>query len=288
MPDDQAYFLPWDTEIDNIRHPRRELLVNCTGIVVSDNAFTTHQYAGREDYYLQYLIKGEMDVHLHGGGRTVMKPGQAVVYHPNTPYCYNARVAGKEVQYYWVHFTGTHAARIIADCRIQNSVILNIGSDEGIYLDFEEMFYEFILCDELFQFTTAAKLTSILTSISRNSIGLSGGTSSSKHRILNSLTHIHKNYQRILTAKELAAIENLSISRYRALFREQMGCSPNHYITVLRINEAKRLILHSNLPVGAIAEAVGYQDALYFSRVFRMCTGHTPSAFRKIAYRSLE
>jgi AraC-like DNA-binding protein len=47
-----------------------------------------------------------------------------------------------------------------------------------------------------------------------------------------------------------------------------------------RIDEAKRLLAASDRPIQAIAEACGFGDAFYFSRVFRKVAGQSPSAFR--------
>lgn len=65
------------------------------------------------------------------------------------------------------------------------------------------------------------------------------------------------------------------------LFKEELGLTFVEYLTRVRIEEAKRLLASSNLSVLGVAEKVGYEDASYFSKVFRKATGLTPNQYRK-------
>jgi two-component system, response regulator YesN len=65
------------------------------------------------------------------------------------------------------------------------------------------------------------------------------------------------------------------------VFRQSIGLSFSEYLTRVRINEAKRLLTATGLPVGEIAARVGYREANYFGRVFKKATGLTPLAWRK-------
>ena len=71
----------------------------------------------------------------------------------------------------------------------------------------------------------------------------------------------------------------MSVSWLRKLFKQQVGVSLNKYLTNLRINKAKALMC-SDLQIGDIAEMVGFQDQLYFSRVFKQSTGLSPREYK--------
>ena len=77
MPTEQSYYLSLEVEGNNVCRTDRRLVINCTGVCVLPRPFETRLLAGREDYYLQYLVKGEMRVWLDGEER-LMQPGQAV------------------------------------------------------------------------------------------------------------------------------------------------------------------------------------------------------------------
>lgn len=65
------------------------------------------------------------------------------------------------------------------------------------------------------------------------------------------------------------------------LFNKYLNESPLKYLTAIRINEAKRILLTTDEPVARVGEMVGYPDQFYFSRTFRKYTGKNPSAYRK-------
>ncbi len=84
-----------------------------------------------------------------------------------------------------------------------------------------------------------------------------------------------------LTLGELAAACSLSASRLSHLFREQVGCAPMQYLEHLRIARAQESLIATGKPVSEIAFDVGYEDPLYFSRVFRRQVGVSPRAYRR-------
>jgi two-component system response regulator YesN len=66
------------------------------------------------------------------------------------------------------------------------------------------------------------------------------------------------------------------------VFKQQRGITPNKYVTKLRIEKAKEMILlQPDKHLKKIAAQVGYDDAFYFSRVFKEMTGISPSEFIK-------
>lgn len=93
---------------------------------------------------------------------------------------------------------------------------------------------------------------------------------------------ILNNYRKELNLLSIAKSMGYSPEHLSRVFKKQSGQSVVKYITMLRINEAKKMLLSdANLDVGLIGQSVGYSDALYFSRVFQKSTGVSPSEFRK-------
>lgn len=66
------------------------------------------------------------------------------------------------------------------------------------------------------------------------------------------------------------------------------GRTLSHLIAQRRISAAKALLLQNDMPISAVAEAVGISDYNYFSRVFRSVTGLTPRAFRENGQRQVQ
>ncbi len=63
-------------------------------------------------------------------------------------------------------------------------------------------------------------------------------------------------------------------------FRSKKGMNLREYINKIRIDEAKRLLLSTNLPVSEIAGMTGYDNISYFSTVFRKHVGMSPVDWR--------
>ena len=65
------------------------------------------------------------------------------------------------------------------------------------------------------------------------------------------------------------------------LFKREMNTSINSYLIDKRIDKAKSLLEHSDMPVHAVSMEVGYNNFSYFTKLFREKTGQTPNEYRK-------
>jgi len=79
----------------------------------------------------------------------------------------------------------------------------------------------------------------------------------------------------------LAEIAGLSATGLIWKFCRQLNTTPKQYFIGMRMQQAKQLLLESDLTVTEIAEKCGYSDVYYFSNAFRRHTGINPTAFRK-------
>ncbi|OUP58750.1 hypothetical protein B5F15_07005 [Butyricicoccus pullicaecorum] len=86
-----------------------------------------------------------------------------------------------------------------------------------------------------------------------------------------------------ITLPELAEQLDLTPGYLSALMKKYTGKTFSEYLTYLRIEQAKKLLRETNDKIYAVAVAVGYEDAFYFSRIFKRETGMTPGDWRKRA-----
>ena len=94
--------------------------------------------------------------------------------------------------------------------------------------------------------------------------------------------YLDEHYREKLSLASLSAELHIGRTRLCALAKELSGGQTlSQLIARRRIAEAQRLLVQSNLPVSAVAEAVGISDYNYFTKVFRAAVGSTPSQFRK-------
>lgn len=78
----------------------------------------------------------------------------------------------------------------------------------------------------------------------------------------------------------------LSLSYFSGLFKQQTGDTFVEYLTRLRLDKAKQLLITTQLKTYDIAERVGYSDPQYFSVIFKRNTGRTPKEYRTVMKES--
>lgn len=95
--------------------------------------------------------------------------------------------------------------------------------------------------------------------------------------------YIDKNYTKDIPLNEIA--NRLYISPYYLshIFKEETGNTPINYLIQRRVGEAQKLLLNTQQTVQEIAQQVGYENANYFSMMFKKVAGESPSMFRKKA-----
>lgn len=107
------------------------------------------------------------------------------------------------------------------------------------------------------------------------------GTGHLQDKINTVTDYMTGNIHRMLTLQEMSSELGMSISSLKRLVQDTYSKSPVTYFTDLKVEEAKRLILHSSMNMTEIAEKLGFSSVHYFSRVFKQKTGKTPSEYKK-------
>lgn len=97
------------------------------------------------------------------------------------------------------------------------------------------------------------------------------------------IRYMQENVYQKCSAEELASVSGYSLPHFNAVFRSVFHNSPINYFNILKINEAKRLLINTTLPVCEIAQSLQYSSINYFCSSFRLFVGKTPLEFRKTA-----
>lgn len=94
------------------------------------------------------------------------------------------------------------------------------------------------------------------------------------------LNYIDANYDKPINLTDIARSCHLSVSRLAHIFKEQMGITVIDYLTNVRIQRAKQLLLATDQNCTEICFQVGYNNQSYFTRTFKELVGMTPREFR--------
>lgn len=91
------------------------------------------------------------------------------------------------------------------------------------------------------------------------------------------------NYMNEITVKTIATMLNMSYSYFSRSFKALIGKTFSEYLSYVRITEAERLLLTTNMSVTEVALETGYSNSSYFIQQFKDLKGTSPKQFRKTA-----
>ncbi|NOU66281.1 helix-turn-helix domain-containing protein [Paenibacillus sp. LMG 31461] len=236
---------------------------------------------GTKDYYLTLTLKG---TGLFNNGKETFECQQdeVTLITPGTPHFYGTP-ENTLWEFYWCHFVpkeewlpllqlpeaikGIRLARFHSE---NESLQVFSAFNELIQYNDETDFYS-----ERFAINALEK---ILLLLSKSAMQPEYPLDS---RIARTLALITQHYNQPYTVAELAALVNLSPSRFAHLFKRQTGESVMDMLNKIRLRQARKLIETTSLTMAEIAEEVGFNHPFYFSRQFSAFYGTSPAVCRK-------
>ena len=121
----------------------------------------------------------------------------------------------------------------------------------------------------------------ILIRLLRSPIGVRvaqmGFAESSVQRVAEAISWLRGNFSQPMKVEELAGLVHMSVSSFHQHFRSVTSMSPLHYQKVLRLQEARRLMLSAMMDAGTAGQRVGYLSASQFSREYSRFFGSAPT-----------
>ncbi|MBW7457170.1 helix-turn-helix domain-containing protein, partial [Paenibacillus sepulcri] len=91
---------------------------------------------------------------------------------------------------------------------------------------------------------------------------------------------LRRHYKEPLGYKRMSEELHFHANYIAVCMKKAFGCTPLEYVTRHRIEQAKRMLIHSNHAIGKIAEETGFGSFPYFIRCFSRYTGFKPKEFR--------
>lgn len=241
----------------------------------------THRPRGRLDYQILYIASGKGHFYFNGV-EEIVPAGNMVIYRPREEqryYYYGV----DQTEVYWVHFTGRDVKNILRKHGITDNMrVIHTGTSLEYKRLFNVMIQELKLCKEDYQEMLVYYLQELLIMIHRLIISKPKGKSLFlMNEMDDAVQFFHANYNKSISIEEYAASRNMSVSWFIRNFKEYTNATPAQYILSLRISNARTLLENTAYNVSEIAEIVGYDNPLYFSRIFKKQCGMSPSEFRK-------
>ena len=186
-------------------------------------------------------------------------------------------------EYYWIGFSGSNANEYLNRTSITNSCVANCEENSKIpkiILNMCEISktYNPSSSDDIL---LLKELYSLLYTLIEEFPKPFDYKDKELHTyIQDALNFINSNYMNSITVQEIADYVNLSRSYLYKMFIKNLGISPQRYLINLRMYKATLLLKSTKLPIGEVANSVGYSDSLLFSKTFSKHFSMSPLNYR--------
>ena len=246
-----------------------------------------HSYgpATRNHFLFHYVISGTGTLMADdSSGQThvySVKSGQGFMIFPSQ---INTYIADKELpwEYTWVEFDGLRAKEAIR--------ITGLSPDSPIYRAHFHDLREIMMNEMLYIAKTKEKpalnlighlylfLDALIRSVSPAK--LSKGGKLRDFYIHEALAFIEQNFQNDISVEDIAEVCGLNRSYFGKIFKEALGITTQEFLLNYRMTKAAELLKLTQLSIGSISAAVGYNNPLHFSRAFKHVYQVSPREWR--------
>lgn len=238
----------------------------------------------RDHYLIHYIISGKGTYHVNNNVYT-LSAGDAFLVYPNTEVIYCAD-SSMPWEYAWVGFTGSDAAMILQATDFTRNTPCILSAENGAEIQ-RQILHIYDARGNGFEHAVemTGRLYTTLALFIKNSHQKETQNSASTY-VQKSIEYISANYSYPITVEDIAAYVGVSRSHLFRSFEQVMHQSPKEYLTDFQMKQACYLLEHSSLSITAIANSVGFDNGLYFSKTFHKKKGMSPKEYRSFIQKS--
>lgn len=242
----------------------------------------TYRPRGRIDFQLLYIASGKAYFHFGSEeNETVVTAGHMVLYRPREMQKYEY-YAIDQTEVYWVHFTGNDVTNLLRKYEIPiKEHIFYTGTSPEYQWIFRQMIQELQNCRENYQMLLTMLLGQIFIHINRQLKEGNKATSYMLEETERATRYFSENYNKPICIEEYAESRHVSACWFIRQFKHYTGMPPMQYILSIRIANAQNLLETTSYTVSEVASIIGYDNPLYFSRLFKKQLGMSPTEYRK-------
>lgn len=243
--------------------------------------FSTNKDRILQDFVFLYIREGCGWFASAHCKKTKVKAGNLCLIFPNEWHSY---APDKETGWAeaWIGCKGTIPQQWIDNnfFAIQNP-ILNIGINYQL-LDYFNKAYEVARQQPpAYQQILSGYVNMICSTVYSSCKGMPYKCSSIIKTINNAKNYMHDNLCKDISMEDVAMHVGMGYSKFRKIFKQITGLSPNQYFIEMKLERSKVMLLNEDISCKEIAFHLGFDSPPYFTKVFRNRIGVTPQKFRQ-------
>lgn len=272
----------YDWKSDEKSVSDQDFFVHCSGRyrLIHKEKFSTERPNGSANYQLLYIADGKARFQINGK-MYLLEKGNCVLYHPTDPQYYYYFLEDQP-DIYWVHFSSKEANAFLRKTGWGKENIYNVGVLNSYIQLFDGMIQELQLKQPFFEEELQFMMQQLLLKMGRNQIRQKTIFESYNKEVEEALRLFHLAPERDFTIKQFTKERGLNYYRFIDTFTHYVGMSPRQYIINIRMTIAKDLMTNSMFSVSEVAQLTGYENPLYFSRLFKKTWGLSPTEYREV------
>jgi len=250
------------------------------GIGVQNNQEHIFRPSGFPYYHWAHCTNGEGEL-LVGGDTYKISEGMGFFFQPGVPHEYYSTKEPWQIN--WIIFDGSALPQLLIPLGLRKWNVLTISNFQTIHLLLKDISICLQSESPNKSIEASALLYQFLIKL-KNSIPSGNKNENEKYKKLAPvISYMENNYDRYTSLEEMADIIGITSYHLCRLFKQTFKVSPFKYLTQLRIQKAKELLVEvPEMNIKDISQKVGYHDTSYFCTIFKAHEGITPSEFKKM------
>ena len=232
-----------------------------------------------QEFHAVYISKGKGAFQSKQGGLIPLNAGDALLLSPGEWHRYrpDPEVGWTE---YWIRFSGDYANKLMSSEPLSSlKPVIRIGHNKALFQLFSNLAETMYSKPSFNPWVATAQGIQVLAHLATAD---QRHTTKYSDQVEAALCYVYEHAGQAIDYRALA--RNLGFSSY-SIFRQEFdkvtGLPHTQYQLGIRLDKAKELLRETTLPIGEIADQLGFRDQYYFARFFKAKTGITASEYRQ-------
>ena len=232
-----------------------------------------HKRTDGSSYLIAYTKSGSAYL-TYEGKEIVIRPNSLTFIYLSNPSVIETFDSNWEI--YFIHVIGSDIDDIYRNATKQGFYFEGFNGEnfikriENIYNSYTTNYDKYYISEQIY-----ALLLDVLKQTEKNS---------APSVISRAIDYLNKNYASSVSIDQIC--QDFFVSKYHFIrrFEDELKCSPKQYLTSLRLQKAKSLLVHTNKPINEIAQLVGFKTEKNMNYAFKTFLDTSPKEFRNSLY----